>query len=58
LLIQALRYIGQKNMDDSMIERLRNRLSEDDKKNLLKDIRYAPAWIAAIMRRVVQPEGN
>ena len=58
LLIQALRYIGQKNMDDTMVERLRNRLSEDDKKHLLKDIRYAPAWIAAIMRRVAQLEGH
>lgn len=58
LLMQALRYIGQKNMDDTMVERLRDRLSEDDKKHLLKDIRYAPAWIAAIMRRVAQREGH
>jgi len=58
LLIQALRHIGQKNVDDTVVERLRNRLSEDDKKRLLKDIRYAPAWIAAIMRRVAQLEGH
>lgn len=57
LFIQALRHIGQKHMDDTMVARLRNRLSENDKKQLLKDIRYAPAWIAAIMRRVAQMEG-
>ena len=58
LLIQALRHIGQKYVDDAMEERLRCRLSDDDKKTILKDIRYAPAWIAAIIRRVAQSEGH
>jgi hypothetical protein len=57
LLIQALRYLGQKHVDDSTVVQLRKRISDDDKKQLLNDIRYAPAWIAAIMRRVAQPEG-
>ena len=57
LFIQALRHIGQKHVDDTMVARLRNRLSENDKKQLLIDIRYSPAWIAAIMRRVAQLEG-
>jgi len=52
LLIQALRHIGQKHVDDAMEERLRCRLTDDDKKTILKDIRYAPAWISAIIRRV------
>jgi hypothetical protein len=56
LLIQALRYLGQKHLDDSTVVQLRKRLSDDDKKQLLNDIRYAPAWIAAIMRRVAKPE--
>jgi hypothetical protein len=56
LLIQALRYLGQKHLDDSTVVQLRKRLSDDDKKQLLSDIRYAPAWIAAIMRRVAKPE--
>lgn len=56
LLIQALRYLGQKHLDDSTVAQLRKRLSEDDKKQLLNDIRYAPAWIAVIMRRVAKPE--
>lgn len=58
LLIQALRYLGQKHVDDSTVAQLRKRLSEEDKKQLLNDIRYAPAWIAAIMRRVTKPENN
>lgn len=58
LLIQALRYLGLKHLDDSTVAQLRKRLSEDDKKKLLNDIRYAPAWIAAIMRRVAKPVEN
>jgi hypothetical protein len=54
LVIQALRYIGQRHIDDSISKRLRNKLSVDDKKQLLQDIRYAPAWIAAEMRRIAQ----
>lgn len=58
LIIQALRYIGQKHVDDTTVKLLRKRISTDDRKQLLHDIRYAPAWIAAIMRRVAQPEEN
>jgi hypothetical protein len=56
LVIQALRYLGRNHVDDSVTETLQRRLNESDKKKLLKDIRYAPAWIAAIMRKVAQPE--
>lgn len=56
LVIQALRHIGQRHVDDSMVAKLRKRLSDDDKNQLLQDIRYAPAWIAAIMRRIAGQE--
>jgi hypothetical protein len=56
LVIQALRHLGQWHVDDAVVARLQRRLSADDKKQLLKDIRYAPAWIAAILRRVAGPE--
>jgi hypothetical protein len=58
LVIQALRHIGQRHVDDSTVAHLRKRLSSDDRKQLLRDIRYAPAWIAAILRRVAGPEGK
>jgi hypothetical protein len=57
LVIQALRHLGRRHVDDSITKNLQRRLKESDKKQLLKDIRYAPAWIAAIMRKVAQPEG-
>ena len=48
LVIQALRYIGKKNVDPEMIDILRKKVSAEDHKRLMKDIRYAPAWIADI----------
>jgi len=51
LVIQALRYMGRTHADD-YVARLRRTLSADDKKQLLKDLAYAPAWIADIMRRL------
>jgi hypothetical protein len=56
MVIQALRHIGQRHVDELTVTRLRKRLSAEEKKQMLKDIRYAPAWIAAIMRRVAQQE--
>lgn len=58
LVIQALRHIGQQHVDDDIVARLKKRLTDDDRKQLLQDIRYAPAWIAAILRRVAKPEGK
>ena len=52
LVIQGVRQIGQRHVSDEMIETLKRKLSDEDKRQLLKDLRYAPAWIAAIMRRV------
>jgi hypothetical protein len=56
LVIQALRHLGQRHVTDETVAVLQKRLSADDKNQLLKDVRYAPAWIAAIMRRVARQE--
>ena len=50
LVIQALRHLGQPHVDDEVIARLDRRLNADDRKQLLKDVRFAPGWIADIMR--------
>jgi len=51
-IIQALRWLGQPHVDDKVVDSLRRRLSKRDKRHLLDDIRFAPAWIGAILRRV------
>lgn len=50
LVIQALRHLGRKNVDQQVIAQLEHRLNDDACKQLLKDIRFAPAWIADIIR--------
>ncbi len=50
LVIQALRHFGRKNVDRQIIAQLDRRLDGDARKQLLKDIHYAPAWIADIFR--------
>lgn len=52
LLIQALRYLGEANVGDEMINTLKKRLSQKDRDQLLKDITCAPVWIGRIFRKI------
>ena len=52
LVIQALRYMGKDHVDARMIKKLQNILSPRDKKQLMKDIQYAPDWIGKIFREL------
>jgi hypothetical protein len=51
-VIQALRYLGKGHVTGETVKRLDRRLSPDDRKQLLSDVAYAPAWIGDIMRRL------
>lgn len=51
-VIQALRYLGRGHVTDETVKQLDRRLSAADRKQLLKDVAYAPAWIADIIRRL------
>ncbi len=52
LVVQALRYLGQDHVDNNSIWMLGKSLSSDDKCQLMKDLRYAPAWIGNIFRQL------
>lgn len=54
LVIQALRHIGRSHVDEDIIARLDHRLNTEDKKQLLKDVVFAPVWVAEVMRRLGQ----
>lgn len=54
LVIQALRHVGLTHVDDAVIRTLRRKLSVDDKKQLMKDIAFAPAWVGAHLRVIAQ----
>lgn len=52
LVIQALRHLGRARVTDSMVDLLRDRLSADDKILLLRDLGFAPTWMAPLFRRI------
>lgn len=52
LVIQALRYLGKSSVDDAIIAKLDRRLTSDDRKVLMRDIKLAPGWIGDIFRKL------
>ena len=52
LVIQALRHLGKDHVDDEVIQKLNAKLTDDDRRTLMKDIKLAPAWIGNIIRRL------
>lgn len=54
LVIQALRWLGQRNVDKTVIAKLRRNLKPEDKAQLLNDAHLAPAWIGAIFHELAQ----
>ena len=54
LILHALRQIGKDNVSIEMIQKIRSQLEEKDIKHIKKQVTFAPAWIAKIMRSLVQ----
>jgi len=52
MVLQALRYLGQKNIDDFVMNKLKLSLSNDDKADLKKSVGNAPGWMRPILTKV------
>ena len=52
LVIEALRYLGEKRVTESDTDQLKKMLSKSDKKQLQKDIPLAPTWMHRYLRAV------
>ncbi len=52
LVIQALRYLGKKHIDEKVVGILKKRLTGENKRQLMSDLRYAPAWIGSIFKQL------
>ena len=48
-IIQALRYLGQNQMNDQVMAPLKRYIGEADRSAIHKDLRRAPAWIADLL---------
>lgn len=53
--IQALRYLGQDQVNDQVIAQLRRHIDDQDRAALRKDLVHAPAWIADLLRPLTDP---
>lgn len=54
LLIQALRELGKDHLTRERREHLRRTIPDDKRRELLKDIRLAPAWMHPIFRELAE----
>ena len=50
IVIQALRYLGQDQVNDQVLATLRRHITAADRPALQKDLVHAPAWIADLLR--------
>jgi hypothetical protein len=56
LLIQALRELGREHVTPERRERLKRTIPADKRRELLKDLRLAPAWMHPIFRELAEED--
>ena len=54
LLIQALRELGEEHVTPARVDHLMRTLPADKRRELLKDLRLAPAWMHSILRKLAE----
>ncbi|MDP8215110.1 MAG: DUF6088 family protein [Candidatus Euphemobacter frigidus] len=55
---QALRHLGKNGVTPDIIGHLHSKLSPKDKKELKRNLRYAPAWLKPIIELIAREEKN
>lgn len=58
LVIQALKHLGKVGADPDVVKTLGKRLGKNEKAEALRQIRFAPAWIADVIRRICAEENT
>ena len=58
LVIEALRYLGENHVTERHVNQLRDMLSDDDKKQVIKDIPIAPTWMHNYLRAITTSEAD
>jgi len=54
-IIQALRYLGKSQVNDTVLGTVRRFIGDQDHAAIRRDLRYAPAWIADLVRPLTDP---
>jgi hypothetical protein len=58
MIIQALRHMGKDKVDSDVIIKIRRSITDADCAMIRKDLRYAPVWIADILRNLIREASN
>ncbi len=53
LIIQAIKFIGKEHINSKYIKQLKNRLTDEQIKQLNREVHLAPAWIAKLIKSQV-----
>lgn len=53
IITQALLSLGESNLNDAVITKITDFITEKEKSRILKDSRYAPAWIGELLRNII-----
>ena len=54
LVFQALRDVGRKRVSEADVIRLRHLLPGNDRKSLLRSLRYAPIWMQPVLKAIAE----
>lgn len=53
-VIQALKYIGKENVDSDVVNKIKETLSDEDKRELKKDMNAAPDWMRPLIVKIAE----
>ena len=53
VVLQALKYIGKDNVDDNIINRITDMLKDDDKQQIVNDVKKCSAWLIDAVNNIV-----
>lgn len=53
-VIQAIKTLGKDGIDDEVILKIKSNLSEEDKKDLLRDAKSTSSWIYEVIRKICE----
>lgn len=52
IVIQALKTLGKEHVDEMVLKKIRNKLSSNEKKELLKKAQYGTDWVYEVLKRI------
>lgn len=53
IITQAILSLGECNINDTVIAKITDFITEKEKNRILKDSRYSPAWVGEILRKII-----